>query len=231
MASRTAEAFARKESCHCVWCGANLRARRIAQALLEINPAGPSNRRSDSIAAWVRRPEVQRLRIAEINGIGGLHERLQALPGLAYSEYEPEGKTGTLVQGVRNESLTDLTYPDASFDLVLTSETLEHVPSLDAALREIKRVLVPGGWHVFTIPWLPTVPATFARASVATDGTIEHELPLIHHPGGDLGYPVFTEFGLDLPMILETAGFDTTVKFGPVTDDDVAQVFVCRKRL
>ena len=49
-----------------------------------------------------------------------------------------------------------------SFDLVLTSETLEHVPDLAAASREIRRVLVPGGRHIFTIPLLPDVPRTFA---------------------------------------------------------------------
>ena len=38
------------------------------------------------------------------------------------------------------------------FDLVLTSETLEHVPDPRLALRETLRVLRPGGRHVFTVP-------------------------------------------------------------------------------
>ena len=63
---------------------------------------------------------------------------------------------GSIVDGFRSEDLTRLTYSDASFDLVLTSETLEHVPDLEAALREIRRVLVPGGRHIFTIPQLPS---------------------------------------------------------------------------
>ncbi|WP_422926892.1 methyltransferase domain-containing protein [Singulisphaera sp. PoT] len=142
----------------------------------------------------------------------------------------PSVETGTIVDGVRCESLMGLTYPDESFELVLTSETLEHIPDLGVALAEIRRVLVPRGLHIFTIPWLPTVASTFARASMTSDGSIAHELPLIHHPGGDVGYPVFTEFGLDLPQILEGAGFDTKVVFGPPSEVDVAQVFVCRKR-
>ena len=91
--------------------------------------------------------------------------------------------------------MTRLTYPDASFDLVLTSETLEHVPDLDAALAETRRVLAPGGRHVFTVPLLPGVPATYSRIRTGPDGAAVHLAPPICHPGGDVGYPVFTEFG------------------------------------
>ncbi len=61
------------------------------------------------------------------------------------------------------------------------------------------------------------------------DGTSELLVPEIRHPGGDLGYPVFTEFGVDLTQILETAGLETRVRFGPVSDDDLAQVYLTRK--
>lgn len=45
-----------------------------------------------------------------------------------------------------------LPYPDASFDLVTCSEVLEHVENFRAVLREIKRVLKPGGLMVVTTP-------------------------------------------------------------------------------
>ena len=115
------------------------------------------------------------------------------------SDYQPGSVPGALVDGVRSEDLTRLTYPDAVFDLVLTSETLEHVPDLDAALREIRRVLVPGGRHIFTVPVLPQTTRTFPRAILRPDGSVEDRAPRIAHPGGDWGYPVFTEFGADLP--------------------------------
>src|SRR5262249_34113808 len=123
--------------------------------------------------------------------------------------------------------LTRLTYPDGCFDLVLTSETLEHVPDLDAALRELRRVLAPGGRHVFTIPLLPQTPKTFPRMVVLPDGTVEDLAPRIAHPGGDWGYPVFTEFGADFPEQLREARFEVAVFFGPTRDDDLAQVYAC----
>ena len=45
-----------------------------------------------------------------------------------------------------------LPYPDASFDLVTCSEVLEHVENYRAVLREIRRVLKPGGLMVITTP-------------------------------------------------------------------------------
>jgi SAM-dependent methyltransferase len=123
-----------------------------------------------------------------------------------------------------------LTYADQTFDLALTSETLEHVPDLARALAEIARVLVPGGLHIFTIPLLPNVYNTFPRATLEPDGSIRHLAAPIRHPGGDVGYPVFTEFGRDVTTILDAAGFDVEIHHGPTTEDDLAQVYVCRKR-
>jgi ubiquinone/menaquinone biosynthesis C-methylase UbiE len=45
-----------------------------------------------------------------------------------------------------------LPYRDASFDVVIASEVLEHVPDIQKALAEIRRVLRPGGTVVITVP-------------------------------------------------------------------------------
>ena len=49
-----------------------------------------------------------------------------------------------------------LPYPDATFDCVIASEILEHIPDDDAAIVELLRVLKPGGALAVTVPrWLP----------------------------------------------------------------------------
>ncbi len=47
---------------------------------------------------------------------------------------------------------TRLNFPDASFDKVLCSEVIEHIPDAPKALREICRVLKPGGTLVLSTP-------------------------------------------------------------------------------
>jgi SAM-dependent methyltransferase len=51
---------------------------------------------------------------------------------------------------------TAMPFADGSFDVVIAAEVLEHIPADQAALREITRVLAPGGTVAVTVPaWLP----------------------------------------------------------------------------
>ncbi|NDK88451.1 class I SAM-dependent methyltransferase [Gordonia desulfuricans] len=45
-----------------------------------------------------------------------------------------------------------LPYADNSFDVVLMSEILEHIPSDEAAIAEMVRILKPGGMAAVTVP-------------------------------------------------------------------------------
>jgi SAM-dependent methyltransferase len=49
---------------------------------------------------------------------------------------------------------TALPFENGAFDAVICSETAEHVPDDRAVLREIARVLLPGGLLIFTVPLL-----------------------------------------------------------------------------
>jgi SAM-dependent methyltransferase len=167
LSPRQAVALARKESSDCSACGAKLRARRIAEVVLDLFPTG-----ARSLRDWAESRVARNLRIAEINRIDGLHETLKQLPGFRPSDFTPGAEPGAVVDGVRCEDFTRLTYPDACFDLVLTSETIEHVPDLDSALAECRRVLVPGGRHIFTAPVSPNVAATFPRARLGEDASL-----------------------------------------------------------
>jgi SAM-dependent methyltransferase len=58
---------------------------------------------------------------------------------------------------IHEMSATDLDFPDDAFDLVTAIEVMEHIAELDRALREINRVLKPGGRLAITTPnrWFP----------------------------------------------------------------------------
>ena len=58
-------------------------------------------------------------------------------------------------EAVKGDAL-DLPYADGTFDCVVASEILEHVPEDDRAIAELVRVLKPGGALAITVPrWLP----------------------------------------------------------------------------
>lgn len=65
------------------------------------------------------------------------------------ADAERAGLLGTVIQEIRDGRLE---YPDASFDLVVNNQVMEHVEDLDAVLREIHRVLRPGGTVLSIFP-------------------------------------------------------------------------------
>ena len=60
--------------------------------------------------------------------------------------------------GVLRGDARRLPFPDATFDVVITSEVLEHIQDDVAAIAEMVRVLEPGGRFAATVPaWFPEV--------------------------------------------------------------------------
>ena len=66
-----------------------------------------------------------------------------------------EGPRNSLATSVNGDAVK-LPFDDDSFDRIIASEVLEHVPDDEGALDELLRVLRPGGVLAATIPaWLP----------------------------------------------------------------------------
>ncbi len=82
----------------------------------------------------------------ELKGVQDMFEAMEAEGEV------PAGGTGETIVA----SILDLPYEDASFDTVLASEILEHVPEDVQAISELVRILAPGGTLAVTVPrWLP----------------------------------------------------------------------------
>ena len=195
--------FNQREGEICVSCGGSLRARQLSSALLiwEIETTGIGFADAESMA---RNDQLKRLKVAEVNSCGSLHKALCRLPGLKFSEYESDNPD------VPHEDLLNLSYSNGEFDLVLHSDTLEHVPDLGRAIDEIHRVLKPGGAMICSVPLVRDGRKTSKRAALKSNGEVEHLFPPIYHGGSyqkTCQYLVFYDFGDDLFELIQARGF------------------------
>jgi len=121
----------------CDRCMCNLRSMTLASAILHILDSNDT-----FIDCCMRNPAFRSSCLLEINEAGTLSRFLKQLPGYFFAPY-PE------------YDMQALELDDESFDFILHSDTLEHVPNSTCALRECYRVLRNGGHMVYTIPITP----------------------------------------------------------------------------
>lgn len=154
--------------------------------------------RYEMLASHIRArcPELEAMSVLELDP----HSPLRGLLGRAgrYEQtyYAAEDRPGSLgVNGARCEDITALTFDDDSFDLIVSSEVLEHVPDLEAAFRESARVLKPGGAHVFTVPPRTTT----RRRAELRDGGVAHLVEPEYHsdPLDPRGILAFWDIGTE----------------------------------
>jgi SAM-dependent methyltransferase len=169
----------RQQGLQCVRCGSTLRCMALATALLRhCGGVGPFSEFSAS-------PAVQPLRVLEINEAGGVSPFLARWPRREFVKYP-------------DVDMQALPHADASFDLVVHSDTLEHVSDPVRGLEECRRVLRDGGACVYTVPII-VGRLTRSRAGLA---------PSYHgNPDDGSGYLVHTEFGADAWAWPLVAGF------------------------
>jgi SAM-dependent methyltransferase len=145
----------------------------------------------------------------ELSSRGALVDWLRGqCASLVLSELFDDVPPGGMRGDVRCEEVQALTFASECFDLVTHTEVLEHVPDDRAGLRELHRVLRPGGRMMFTVP-LHLGAATRERAMVRA-GKIEHLLPPTFH-GDRLRGPgrvlCFRDYGPDIIERVAAAGF------------------------
>jgi SAM-dependent methyltransferase len=164
----------------CAACKANLRTMTLARGICR------SQQWTGTLEEWLATERAQRIQLLEINEAFTLGKHWKELPGYCIVHYP-------------RVDMRALPFAEATFDLVVHSDTLEHVDGPVPALAECRRVLRPGGILAFTVP------AVVGRLSRS-----RQSLPPSYHgrAGDNLeDYRVSTEFGADVWTTVMEAGF------------------------
>lgn len=200
-----------RETGLCRRCGSSNRQRQLARVACTVASA-LAGVRVRSLARFAAGTD---LAVFNTEASGAVHEQLASMRRYEASEYlGAEHEPGDVVDGRQHQDLRRLSFEDESFDLVLSSDVLEHVPDPYAAHREIRRVLRPGGHHVFTVPFHLTVYEDEERAKLGADGEPELLAEPIYHDDPlrpDDGVLVYTLFSLEMLVRLSELGFRTTM--------------------
>ena len=181
-------------------------------------------------------PNWSQLDIHESSPAGPVSERIaRDCPKYVATHCFPGIKRGAVHEGFRCEDLEAMTFPDQSFDLVITQDVFEHVFDYRRGFREVMRTVRSGGAHVFTTPKYKGLTRSQDRAA-RKNGQVVHLFEPEYHgnPIDNNGSLVTVHYGDDICDIVwnETRCPTTTYliredKTGTIAE--FMEVFVTRK--
>jgi len=180
--------------------GSTNRQRQVIATLANAMLGSPAADLS-TVAAEINRRKLS-VYIAEALSLPAIRLR-ELVEDFECSEYFGEDhRSGNRVDGILHQDLQATSFADGRFDIVITSDVLEHVPDALAAEREICRILKPGGLYCFTVPFMRDADGDLVRAERRPGGEVIHHLEREYHtdpirPGeGALVYRIFSHRGL-----------------------------------
>ena len=103
--------------------------------------------------------------------------------------------------------ITNLTLPDASYDVAIANHVLEHIPDDRKAMRELHRLLRPGGLALLTVPVNASRQETYENPAITAPDARHAHFSAEDH---------VRYYGLDFADRLAEAGFTvTTFRLAP----------------
>jgi len=116
-------------------------------------------------------------------------------------------KPGQVIDGIRHEDATGLSFPNNSFDILVSNDVFEHVQDIRKTLAEAYRVLREGGELLISVPF--SYSEQTVRRAYVENNRVKHILPAVYHQNplsGD-GSLVFYDYGWDFLSFLKDASF------------------------
>jgi hypothetical protein len=195
-----------RETLSCKSCGSTMRQRALAYAILTVV------RERWGLEGGCLRDVFSRLDEASIwdtDAFSPISKMVKACRGGVLSKYLPKEPFGSeLEPGIVNIDLQRIDFEADRFDVILSSDIMEHVRDDHAAHKEIYRCLRPGGAYIFTVPYNENEARTRYLVEPSVDGDVYLTRPHYHGDpltGGILAYRIY---GRDLLEALAGIGFE-----------------------
>ncbi len=197
--TRTASVFMRGQKYECPIC--NYKGKRFLSYGLKTRP--------NSLCPWCLSLERHRLlwlylraktniftdpvKVLHFAPEHQIQEDLKQRPNIDYTSCDIDMPTAMV-----KVDITKIQYAENTFDIILCNHVLEHIPDDNLAMRELYRVLKPGGWAILQTP-----------IDIYSEHTIEDKGPLTkkerEEKFGQNDH--IRTYGLDKKDRLEAAGF------------------------
>jgi len=195
-----------RETLSCRYCGSTNRQRNLALALISVLQRQFACEGTALDGLTCRAGKVD---ILDTDVFGPIGTRVGSVANVTRSKYLPHLPFGFETEpGVYNIDLQQVSFPSNRFDIILTSDVMEHVRDDRRAHAEIFRCLRPGGAYLFTVPYVGDRARTLPLVDTSSAEDVFLEPPHYHGDpisGKILAYRIY---GRDLIERLEEAGFE-----------------------
>ncbi len=104
---------------------------------------------------------------------------------------------------MKQMDITDITFPDNEFDCLICYHVLEHIAEDKKAIKELHRILKPGGWAIIQVPIDSSLDKTFEDKSIVTSVDREKVFGNSEH---------VRIYGRDYKNRLEESGFTVRIE-------------------
>ncbi|MCK9617787.1 MAG: methyltransferase domain-containing protein [Lentimicrobiaceae bacterium] len=153
---------------------------------------------------------TQNIKLLHIAPEGSIKSLIQQYPNITYSQGDKfeNGYRGYYYDRKVNQmDITQIPFPDDTFDVIICNHVLEHIENDKKAMEELYRVLKPNGWAIIQVPISQTLANTF-EAEANSPEERERLFGQFDH---------VRIYGQDYPSLLENVGFAVSIH-NPVRD-------------
>ena len=137
-----------------------------------------------------------RLKLLHVAPEKVIQDKIKDLPNLDYLSADLDSPLA-----MEKMDLTEIRYAENYFDAIICNHVLEHIPDDKTAMRELYRVLRPGGWAILQVPINLDLETTYEDWNITDQYEREEAFGQKDH---------VRVYGQDYVKRLEDAGFRAT---------------------